>query len=87
MKMKSIHIMAALVTLFMVLAGCQQQESLGEEPAPETMQLAMECRDADNSTMDNCCMDDCLDYCNSNGFLYEKHYLNNIHCVCWCANR
>jgi len=63
--------------VFLVI-GCKSKVEDTDEIL-ETLTLSEDC-----TGQDSCCEDACIKFCKEQGKVYAKHFVNGIHCPCWC---
>lgn len=81
----NIAIILGILAIAFLISGCSNTKVPVEQPDVEIISLPNDCRNEDNSTVNNCCLEECTSYCEENEYFYFKHHPNRINCACWCA--
>jgi hypothetical protein len=83
MNMRFLLVFIIISTVFMV-TSCAGNSGGGETEITEILRINPDC-EPDNSTMEQCCVQDCQDFCDENNLPMSKNERNGKSCACWCG--
>ncbi|MFW6449900.1 MAG: hypothetical protein ACOCZ6_02500 [Nanoarchaeota archaeon] len=73
-----------LFGILLTIAGCGEGELDDDAPGAETLTLDLECREGSESEREECCTEDCSEFCENEGYEMEKVETFQTNCGCWC---